>query len=212
MKFIVALLVFLALANADMYLQSPRGCNDRLNEANTDRNNANRLFDSQNNAKGGFCYGPAMSFYEGSLLTIEWTAQHGCGINEKLVCNIVLQYMCSNSDADPTALVRDGVTTNTITNNINGAVDLTNGQLTYGMHEPYSFYQACATRQRNKGLWINDRNLGGNAATYTRQNNNANRHGYECAEERDYFPYWAPVPWVDIAVLTANLDYCLLPS
>jgi len=208
MKFIAALAGLLAVSNADMYMQNPRGCNDRLNEANTDRNNANRLFDSQNNAKGGFCYGPAMSFYEGSLLSVEWTAQHGCGINEKLVCNIVLQYICSNSDADPVDLVRDGVTTNTITNNAGGATATTNGELTYGMHENYAYYQACATRQRNKGLWINDRNLGGNAATYTRQNNNANRHGYECAEERDYYPYWAPVPWVDVAILTHSMDWC----
>src|SRR5689334_12133493 len=94
---IVVFVVLVEYVAGDCYLQNPRGSNDRLNEANTDRNNGDRLFDSQNNAKGGYCYGPAMSYYEGSQLTIEWTAQHGCG-NPKMECNIVLQYMCGNSD------------------------------------------------------------------------------------------------------------------
>lgn len=32
---------------ADIYLNSPRGSNNRLDEANRDRTNANRLFNSQ---------------------------------------------------------------------------------------------------------------------------------------------------------------------
>lgn len=77
------LFLFSTLALADIYLHNPRGSNNRLNEANTNRNTA-RLFDSQNNGmkftievddevKGGYCYGPAMSYYEGSILTIEFT-------------------------------------------------------------------------------------------------------------------------------------------
>ncbi len=49
---LIVLLLFASLASGDMYLHNPRGSNDRLNEANANRNNANRLFDSQNNAKG----------------------------------------------------------------------------------------------------------------------------------------------------------------
>lgn len=54
-----------------------------------------------------------MNFYAGSLLSIEWTSQHGCG-NPNMYCNVVIQYMCSNTDAPPAQRVRDGTTTNTI--------------------------------------------------------------------------------------------------
>ena len=43
----------LALTNADLYLQMPRGSNNRLNENSQNRANNNRLFDSQNNNKEG---------------------------------------------------------------------------------------------------------------------------------------------------------------
>jgi hypothetical protein len=35
----------------------PRGTNNRVDEQNTNRNNNNRLFDSQNNNKGGYTVG-----------------------------------------------------------------------------------------------------------------------------------------------------------
>jgi len=210
MKASLAVVLLLAVGVlSDMYLHNPRGSNGRLNEANTNRNNGNRLMDTQNNAKGGYCWGPSMSYYEGSRLTIEWTAQHGCGRNGKLYCNVVIQFMCSTSDADPNVRVRDGQTTDTIPNDANGPVALdASGNLLYGMHEPRDYYVACQTRDRNKGLWINDQGVNGNDATKTRQNNNGNRHGYECPEERDYYPYWAPTPWRDIAILTHDRDYC----
>jgi hypothetical protein len=46
-----------ALVGADVYLHSPRGSNNRLNEQNVNRDNNNRLFDSQNNNKGGYTVG-----------------------------------------------------------------------------------------------------------------------------------------------------------
>jgi len=87
-------LIFLALAQlslADVYMHSPRGSNDRNCEKNVNRQNGNRLFDSQNNAKGGYAcprprVGPTtpvdkMYYYSGSKMVIEWTNQHGCGTN-----------------------------------------------------------------------------------------------------------------------------------
>jgi len=49
------IILFLVLtAHADVYLHNPRGCNNRLNEKSANRNNANRLMDSQNNNRGGY--------------------------------------------------------------------------------------------------------------------------------------------------------------
>jgi hypothetical protein len=226
MQRLVVFCAFLALVASDCYMQWPRGSNDRLNEANTDRNNANRLFDSQNNAKGGYCKGPAMSFYVGSQITMSWTSQHGCGRLGSILCNFVIQYMCSMSDADPYHLIRDGSgsTTNTITDDVTGPtttdtnVDTTaetyDTNLLYGMHENYDYYQMCKGRDRNQGLFIADRESQGGltanrrSAIYTRQNNNGDRHGYECTEERDYYPYWGPSPWIDAAILTQNTAWC----
>jgi len=196
-------------------MQNPRGSNDRNNENNENRDNANRLFDSQNNAKGGYCRGPAMSFYAGSYLQIQWTVQHGCGQNPALMCNMVIQYMCSRTDAPADTLIRDGTTTNTITDDTDGyRANDTNGNFLYGLHEPYEYYQMCKGRDRNTGLFIADReNQGGlndnrRSAIYTRQNNNGDRHGLECTEERDYYPYWGPSPWHDIAILTHDTTWC----
>jgi len=47
----------LAMAAADMYLHFPKGSNDRMNEQAAARDNENRLFDSQNNNRGGYSVG-----------------------------------------------------------------------------------------------------------------------------------------------------------
>lgn len=209
----VVIVLFASSVFGDMYLHNPRGSNNRLNEANTNRNNANKMFDSQNNGKGGYCYGPAMSYYEGSLLSLEWTAQHGCG-NPKLACNIVIQYMCQSTDAPATSYIRDGVNTDRIPDDANGPTAKTGEEYTYGLHESYESYQACKTRSRNMGLWISDREEEGGLtpgrrdSRFTRQNNDGTRYGYECPEERDYYPYWAPSQWKDIAILTNDDKHC----
>ena len=79
-----------------------RGSNNRLDEARRDRNNANRMFDSQNNNRGGYNVG-SLYYYEGSILSIEWTNQHSCA-DQNNHCDQILQYMCDDR-------LRDGSST-----------------------------------------------------------------------------------------------------
>ncbi|KAK3607199.1 hypothetical protein CHS0354_008883 [Potamilus streckersoni] len=192
---VVCSVLFVAV-NADIYLHSPRGSNNRHDENTRERTNGNRLFDSQNNNRGGYNVGTPMKYYAGSNLQIEWTNQHSCN-NENSNCELILQYMC-NSD------LRDGTRTDTILEH-----EAISKDQTFGMHEDYEYYLWCSLRERNKGLFTADQNFDNkHTAKYTRQDNQGTRYGYECAEERDYYPYWQPSPWKDIAILTNNAKKC----
>jgi len=214
----ICLILFLSLISTitcDVYMHNPRGSNNRGCEPNNRQ--TERLFDSQNNAAGGYhCprsknrgaqQNIPMYYYEGSTLQIEWTAQHSCG-DANAECQIVLQYMCD--DVSPG--LRDGYPTE---NNNQGTAEIseaTKDDPSYGSHEEFEWYKKCTTRRRNKNLFVadqitNDPN-GNSKSTRTRQNPNNNRDGFECPEERDYYPYWAPSPWKDIAVLTTNVSRC----
>lgn len=241
---------FLAGVAADIYLHIPRGSNNRLNENTATRKNANRMFDSQNNNRGGYNVGDKTSQASGndqknqyrmkyfqsgpwktlsddkgrSLLTVEWTNQHGCGGNEdnnpqKQNCALLLQYMCQDEvTADS---LRNGHVTNTQNyaqpnkNNVNSN-DRKDKDVKpeRGLHEKWDWYNRCYLRERNMGLFVADqklattKNIGYSSAINTRQNPTGNRYGYECPEERDYFPYWHPTPWVDIAILAESASMC----
>ena len=218
----VSALLLASRAAADVYMQYPPGGNNRLDEGGGNRNNNNRLMDTQNNAKGGYGYGgdagnkaAPLKYMTGSQLSLAWTSQHSCG-SENAECQIVWQMMCNDADASPAGVpsggagtgegpLRDGTDGNT--------PDPDNPNAARGLHEPTSFYQACEARERNKGLYIADQNMNNNnGATATRQNpggnNNDNNSGMECPEERDYYPYWHPTPWKDVAIMTNNLALC----
>jgi len=257
-------------------MHNPRGSNDRNCERNANRNNENRLFNSQNNNAGGYAcprgvgdetfqaedgtasfidadgnthyQSKRMYYYEGSVLPIEWTNQHGCGGNSKVSCEIVLQYACEDT-LDPRvddfwpwvknkaengttffgkqhfrsgghiAAPRDGVprdsddaATDTITDAEASAISSTIETRRFGMQESYDYYQLCKSTARNRGLYTADQILKRNDQRATRTNPNGDRRGFECPEERDYYPWWHPSPWIDIAVLTdsGNDSVCSL--
>ena len=109
--------------------------------------------------------------------------------------------------ANDIAAPRDGIpddandaATDTIPDNAANAVPDTQANRRFGMHESYDFYQLCQRTERNKGLYTADQRMRRNDARGTRQNPNGDRRGLECPEERDYYPYWRPTPWVDVAV------------
>lgn len=201
LKLMLLSLYYQKSAFADMYLQFPGGGNNRLNEPNRNRNNKNRLFDSQNNNRFGYNQ-QGYYFFTESEINMQWTVQHSCGPDSNVNCDIILQYACEDN-------LRDGHVTDTIpqykTDCYNNDC---NSDFSYGMHEDFQSYQHCTLRERNKGLYPADRNINGQDARYTRQENNGERYGYECNEERDHYPYWHPTIWKDIAVFTDDTSRC----
>lgn len=203
MKAAVAALLFLgASVNADVYLQGCRGSNNRLDERGRERNNANRMFDSQNNNRGGYNVGH-LTYYTGEKVPISWTNQHGSGKYQLKETELVLQYACDG-------LMRDGTTTNRIPDNPTQCQDYNcDTDVEYGRHESWASYQYCKATERNKGLFTANQNLNNrNAAIYTRQDSKGTRYGYECPEERDYYPYWRHSVWRDMAIYTNTVDRC----
>jgi len=260
------------LVDADVYMHNPHGCNDRNCERNVNRNNGNLLFDSQNNAKGGYACPRAvagsgdenavtakMEFEANSMLEVEWTSQHGCGKQKEpaiitpplqdtstatadalkqglaetrnVHCEIVLEMMCartSNPDQqykntfnqnginNLVAIPREGIpnsandaATNRAQTTDPGQANVNSqGTARIGMHETPQFYNDCNRVQRNRGLFTADQNVNRRSAIGTRQNPNGGRRGLECPEERDYYPYWRPSPFMGVAYLVDNKERC----
>ncbi|CAG5082369.1 Oidioi.mRNA.OKI2018_I69.PAR.g10109.t1.cds [Oikopleura dioica] len=158
-----------------------------------------------------------------SEIAIEWWNQHGCGKRDEndanwVNCQIVLQYMCEDSSSTK---IQNGLNTNTPAyrrpNNDESQQqyaerrrkDTTdNDHAERGVHESWEYYDSCYKRDRNYGLFTGNEGRVRGGAIYTRQNPGGTRRGYECPEERDYYPYWHPNPWKDIAVLTSEPEKC----
>jgi hypothetical protein len=155
-------------------------------------------------------------------LAIEWFNQHGCGRADKndanwINCQIVIQFMCQDS-AD-TRMSNGIVTTKPRytepTEEETHEETLARRDTDFeevpdtGMHESWESHDSCFRRERNRGLFMADKNPGRTrGALRTRQNAGGGQNGLECSEERDYYPYWHPSEWTDMAVLTSEPTKC----
>jgi len=199
---IISVAVLFHVTSADVYMQTPPGSNNRLDEQNRERDNANRMFDSQNNNRGGYNVGK-MEYYQGEQVPLAWTNQHGAGAYQMEHSEFIIQYMCE-------PLVRDGTTTRTIPIKATECYDFDcDTDVRFGRHESIEYYENCIKTEANGGLFTANQNLGNQPSQKnTRQNPNGQRSGLECPSERDYYPYWNPTPWIDAVIVTANTDKC----
>ncbi|XP_068712154.1 protein DD3-3-like [Montipora foliosa] len=147
---------------------------------------------------------------------VMWTNQHGTGFktDDRVETQVILQYMCQpypkgqvnniNNDFDYYT-IRNGGNRNSQRYRKDQREDRTMKK-DRGLHEPKEYYNAYERRERNKGLFVASQQLKGDSPKHTRQNANGNRRGLEVPEERDYFPYWGPTPWRDIAIMVSNKE------
>jgi hypothetical protein len=215
---VIAMMALLGLALGDTYLHFPPGTISRNREKDENRQNANRCFNSQDNAAGGKGI-PLVeaTMYEGSILSLEWVNQHGCN-GGKSQCEYVIQILCE-SDTDGELFGQTGkiaadggfrdtdfATTGENTNQINPNDPTANTQAC--RYESTAYYLETIGRNRNKNLFTGDSTPQGNDARYTRQNAGGAEYGLEPQEERDYYPYWHPTEFRDVAIFTENATMC----
>lgn len=148
---------------------------------------------------------------------VMWTNQHGTGLetDDMVESQIILQFMCQPYPREKMATsdVNSEFEYHTIRNGQSSTAQVAfrpghreNAYISkaVGLHEPANYYQSYYTRKRNSGLYTDDQKLTADRAIYTRQNPGGTRRGLEVPEERDYFPYWGPTPWKDIAIMVSD--------
>ncbi|XP_074613093.1 protein DD3-3-like isoform X2 [Acropora palmata] len=156
-----------------------------------------------------------------SVLDVMWTNQHGTGpkTDDRVETQIILQYMCQPYPEGKMATadvnrefkhhtIRNGQLINQQTFKV-GARENSYIRRDFGLHEPVNYYEAYYRRERHKKLFTPDqtnknKKLRADRAIYTRQNPAGTRRGFEVPEERDYYPYWGPSPWKDIAIMVSD--------
>jgi hypothetical protein len=230
---ILSALLLICLVKSEIALHFPRGSNNRCDEPSNDIFNKFRLFNSNNESSGG--YGPcqtSMRFYEDSVLNIAlslwpkcvfprlptFTDATECFVTVQIACESNLYsekekvagmklsqgqplstagYTCINTRPLPeecgSSLISPGCTSMDLTNKteiarfLNECKCSERASTAYGLHESPSYYATCPP---SKGQ----------------------RYGFECEEERMYWPYWHDNPWIDLSILTNDLQACLIRS
>ena len=215
----------------------PRRNNNRLYDSQNNNNGGYNVGDATKDPAQNMAEQHKEIYFQSgtvgkSYLTVEWTNQHGCGAKDPddtnaIDCHMILQYKCDSTTNinDNDQPMRNGFSTDTpqysksqdiIEENFAQKKDryrkdhdenAKNGR-ERGLQESWENYDSCNIRKRNNNLFLADQKLKGYESIYTRQNPNGQRRGFECPEERDYFPYWHPTEWTDIAVLTSQTDKC----
>jgi len=211
--------LYFSVGLADTYCHQPRCSNNRLNEKSANRQNGNRLCDTQNNNRGGYNVGEMGStngfannanayatdsltfdydntdwagdnaagrkqfeevFLEGSIQSVTWTAQHGCG-NAKNNCNMVFEYTCDTHPQEAKDLLENG---NGEPTNVNTAAQAANprwAEREWRRYETITGTRVQLTNGANTNTPNDPNNIGNIRQTF--QNNNNDNEGRHESEE-----------------------------
>lgn len=181
-----------SLGLGDQYLQNPKGSNNRLNEKSANRNNANRLFDSQNNNRGGYNVGETgeagqafqqNDFGEGTAEEMydvgqQTNNQYDLIYEEESALRLTWtsQHGCGNSMNNCNMVIQFGCDTYDASTDNNNGVDIDNDNLSQGLGIRMGLHNG-----GNTGTPGETANFDNVQTTYN-QNNNNNRGRHESEE------------------------------